>query len=305
MEEHTSTAGAGILADQAIPKANVPSAKYFNPTPVFEGEPNQYPRADVGPSPVQLHDQPPSNQLPPLPPKPTPAFPTVSPGDPEGYRPHVGGPFKNPPYSQQIPSRLVAPEIPPQAKTYPQPPSVHTCGGSASQYLPEHENTNLPHQKPVLKQPSMGEQHMLNPQGRQADHIQASGRAQSSSQQNLRSPTEDQYSTDQLSLGAQPPSRNTNDPLLQQNLKHFEASESYEGGNPLDRNLESIIRAQAETVSVEVGNKSSRSSTMVHIPYDPNLVCPMCNKPFRIGEIQKYRAHVKDKCTGIRHESEL
>ena len=27
-------------------------------------------------------------------------------------------------------------------------------------------------------------------------------------------------------------------------------------------------------------------------PFDPNLVCPMCDKPFRIGEIQRFRTHV-------------
>ena len=32
-------------------------------------------------------------------------------------------------------------------------------------------------------------------------------------------------------------------------------------------------------------------------PFDPNLVCPMCMKPFRIGEIQKFRKHILD-CNG-------
>ena len=32
-------------------------------------------------------------------------------------------------------------------------------------------------------------------------------------------------------------------------------------------------------------------------PLDPNLICPMCMKQYRIGEIQLYRAHV-NKCDG-------
>ena len=28
-------------------------------------------------------------------------------------------------------------------------------------------------------------------------------------------------------------------------------------------------------------------------PFDPNLICPMCRLQYRIGEIQKYRKHVK------------
>ncbi len=32
-------------------------------------------------------------------------------------------------------------------------------------------------------------------------------------------------------------------------------------------------------------------------PLDPNLVCPLCNKQFRIGEIQAFRSHVQT-CTG-------
>ncbi len=32
-------------------------------------------------------------------------------------------------------------------------------------------------------------------------------------------------------------------------------------------------------------------------PLDPNLICPMCMKQYRIGEIQLYRAHV-NKCNG-------
>ena len=32
-------------------------------------------------------------------------------------------------------------------------------------------------------------------------------------------------------------------------------------------------------------------------PFDPNLVCPKCSRNFRMGEIQKFRHHVKHSCT--------
>ena len=40
----------------------------------------------------------------------------------------------------------------------------------------------------------------------------------------------------------------------------------------------------------------TREPTMKQIPCDPNLVCPVCNKQHRLGEIQKFRIHVKN-CT--------
>ena len=92
------------------------------------------------------------------------------------------------------------------------------------------------------------------------------------------------------------------DPRNQPNPKQFE---SYERGSRLDQNLDSIIHAQAETVVTEVGDESSRQLTMHHIPYDPNLTCPMCNKRFRIGEIQKYRAHVNKQCSGTQEVTDL
>ena len=32
-------------------------------------------------------------------------------------------------------------------------------------------------------------------------------------------------------------------------------------------------------------------------PYDPNLICPKCGKQYRVGEIQKLRRHINEKCT--------
>ena len=48
----------------------------------------------------------------------------------------------------------------------------------------------------------------------------------------------------------------------------------------------------------EMKSKSETPQALAYegIPYDPNLVCPKCHLRFRIGEIQKYRRHVKT-CT--------
>ena len=56
------------------------------------------------------------------------------------------------------------------------------------------------------------------------------------------------------------------------------------------------IHAVAGNVVSQVKERAHQP-TMQHVPYDPNLVCIYCNKPFRMGEIQKYRHHV-EACNG-------
>jgi len=315
MEEQNSTAGAGTLSGQAVPKANVPPvqyaheqpppAKYFHEHPLaggFAAQQNVRSGADIGTAAVQVIDP----QPPPRPPKPSPTPPTMSPSDSEIHQlppPHAGGLQGKLPYSQQITqdsSHLGAPGIPPQPHTYPQTPPAHHWNQSdplSSQYPPQYGGTEMSHQKLIPHQRSVGggfEQQTLVPQGRQGDRMQGPGKPQSSYQQHLRSP-EDRYPTGQHSLSAPHPRVDPMDPRIQQQV---EVRESYEKGSHLDQNLDSIIHAQAKTVATEVGDESSRQLTMHHIPYDPDLTCPMCNKRFRIGEIQKYRAHVNKQCTG-------
>jgi len=80
-------------------------------------------------------------------------------------------------------------------------------------------------------------------------------------------------------------------------LKEFEVHEPYKGDSRPDQTLESITHTHIETVGIQDGDESSRQLTMQRIPYDdPNLTCPKCKKQFWIGEIQKYRAHVKKQC---------
>ena len=63
-----------------------------------------------------------------------------------------------------------------------------------------------------------------------------------------------------------------------------------------------ISEAAAEVRSEVFTSMSSVESTPsgdepISLPQDPNLVCPMCKRQFKIGQIQSYRAHV-DTCTG-------
>ena len=53
----------------------------------------------------------------------------------------------------------------------------------------------------------------------------------------------------------------------------------------------------ASAVKEEVSDDNKNKVTLEHMPYDPNLVCPLCGKEHRIGEIQKFRLHV-DNCEG-------
>ena len=67
--------------------------------------------------------------------------------------------------------------------------------------------------------------------------------------------------------------------------------------NPLLKKLDDEIHEEASEVIQEVNGRRFEDSVERRRPYDPNLVCPMCRKRFRIGGIQKFRRHV-NTCTG-------
>ena len=76
---------------------------------------------------------------------------------------------------------------------------------------------------------------------------------------------------------------------LEDSFKQFE--------NPLQREVDDEIHQHAAEVIQEVSGRRQEAKTDPKRPFDPNLVCPMCRKQFRIGEIQKFRRHV-NTCTG-------
>ena len=80
-------------------------------------------------------------------------------------------------------------------------------------------------------------------------------------------------------------------------LPESPAEQSEEVERDLERGIDQEIQEVAADVVELIGNKRAKEVTNVDAPFDPNLVCPMCMKPFRIGEIQKFRKHVLD-CKG-------
>ena len=68
--------------------------------------------------------------------------------------------------------------------------------------------------------------------------------------------------------------------------------------NPLQRKLDDEIHEHAVKVMREVsGKRLEESGDESGRPFDPNLICPMCMKKFRIGEIQYFKRHV-NTCDG-------
>ena len=63
--------------------------------------------------------------------------------------------------------------------------------------------------------------------------------------------------------------------------------------NALIQGINTEIHDVAAGVGRKVDSNSVLESLSPQAPYDPNLICPMCRRQFRIGEIQKYRQHVK------------
>jgi hypothetical protein len=62
----------------------------------------------------------------------------------------------------------------------------------------------------------------------------------------------------------------------------------------LIKDIETEITEAADEVRREIAPQSIAEAW----PWDSNLICPMCKKQFRIGQIQYYKQHV-DECEGV------
>ena len=67
--------------------------------------------------------------------------------------------------------------------------------------------------------------------------------------------------------------------------------------NRLQNEVDDEIHHEASEVMQQVSGGRRHIMTDRRRPFDPNLVCPMCMKRFRIGEIQKFKHHVST-CDG-------
>ena len=100
-------------------------------------------------------------------------------------------------------------------------------------------------------------------------------------------------------------------PLLQSDANttvcHADDSESDQDlqfENPLQRQVDDDIHREASEVRQQVSGDQRHVVTNCQRPFDPNLVCPMCMKQFRIGEIQKFKHHV-NTCDGTEDVSNI
>ena len=84
--------------------------------------------------------------------------------------------------------------------------------------------------------------------------------------------------------------------VQQQGLDISEAPRRVPSGpqeNALLHGISTEIHNTAAGVGRQVDYNPELGSLSPQAPFDPNLVCPMCRRQFKIGEIQKYRQHVK------------
>ena len=68
--------------------------------------------------------------------------------------------------------------------------------------------------------------------------------------------------------------------------------------NPLVTDVDTEIKEMAAEVREEVKSRDFVATGLHEKPFDPNLVCPMCGKKHRIGDIQKFRIHI-NQCDGV------
>ena len=61
----------------------------------------------------------------------------------------------------------------------------------------------------------------------------------------------------------------------------------------LDSDIHRVASNVNKAVEPEPEPEPARSVAAKDIPFDPNLVCPQCRVGFRLGEIQRFRRHVK------------
>ena len=139
---------------------------------------------------------------------------------------------------------------------------------------PHNMGSDVPHSQPALPQSQV--QATLQPHSTESASDSKSHRGESSPDQ--------------------APRQNTEHHTKEHNNRQLEDSTAqYE--NPLQKELDDEIHQQAADVIQEVSGGKQCVKTDLQRPFDPNLVCPMCRRQFRIGEIQKFRRHV-NTCAG-------
>ena len=146
----------------------------------------------------------------------------------------------------------------------------------------------LSHAAPEYKQPSHMSGQTLNTLSKQC---QQNFESQASSTSTTAAPNAQQ------SHGHRKVPQGERQKRMISELPPLESLMADQHSNKLSTNINDDIGNVAAEVREQVSGSRERTVTNTESPFDPNLVCPMCNKAFRIGQIQRFRAHVKS-CEG-------
>ena len=66
--------------------------------------------------------------------------------------------------------------------------------------------------------------------------------------------------------------------------------------NPLLEGIDIQYYAEEARQMTRPPNDTKELDVQDSLPYDPNLVCPKCGKRYRIGQIQRFKRHVEERC---------
>ncbi len=88
-------------------------------------------------------------------------------------------------------------------------------------------------------------------------------------------------------------------PLPRRNSKNLPNSQRLKQNSNVQENilLQGIHRDIKDAAKFVIHEGDELESMAPDAPFDPNLICPLCMRNFRVGEIQKYKKHV-DTCQG-------
>ena len=86
--------------------------------------------------------------------------------------------------------------------------------------------------------------------------------------------------------------------VLGQQNRYQQGMQGQQVGGGVPRNPQHRMEStKMHSIAAGIGNQVNDTPVLASLspqaPLDPNLICPMCRRQFRIGEIQKYRQHVK------------
>ena len=195
------------------------------------------------------------------------------------------GPQSHPP-NKQLPE-IVKP---------PQPESVN----QKQSYVHHSSDVTIQLASPGVAGPNKLGQSQSQPSSLVLDHYKSEeqGTPSPSQGQKAISPAQPNIKSSPVVLTPDPHSKQSQQ-IPHEEIKTVAKGDNFESQfeNPLQRELDDEIHVSAAEVIQEVSGNKHEDPEDTNRPYDPNLICPMCMKKFRIGEIQYFKRHV-NTCDG-------